>query len=229
MEHQFDELAKAMAEGVSRREALRRLGSGVAAATLAALGLGNAWGQSRRRGRGGGATPQGIICPPGEVPCAGGSECCPACPNGEDLCGSKCCTAAQVCCPGSSGSPVCTFLGTNTNCGGCNNVCPTGTSCVSRQCVCDGSGQPPCNGVCCPADRPFCNSGSCSACPAGCSLEYSIEGQPVCVRLPSSCQGLRPCATSSTCGSSAACIPSAGCVWRSGEGWVEYNACVPRC
>src|SRR5262249_13999102 len=39
MTHAFDELAKGMAEGVSRREALRRLGGGVAGALLASLGL----------------------------------------------------------------------------------------------------------------------------------------------------------------------------------------------
>jgi hypothetical protein len=46
MEHQFDELAKALAAGVSRREALRRIGGGVVGLILASLGLGKAWGQS---------------------------------------------------------------------------------------------------------------------------------------------------------------------------------------
>jgi hypothetical protein len=46
MAHQFDELAKALAEGVSRREALRRIGPGVVGAVLASLGMGRAWAQS---------------------------------------------------------------------------------------------------------------------------------------------------------------------------------------
>src|SRR5262245_44803630 len=45
MEHQFDELAKALAGGLSRREALRRLGGGMAVALLAVLGTGRAEAQ----------------------------------------------------------------------------------------------------------------------------------------------------------------------------------------
>src|SRR5690242_12439378 len=37
--HQFDELAKELAQGVSRREALRRVGGGLAGVVLASLGL----------------------------------------------------------------------------------------------------------------------------------------------------------------------------------------------
>jgi hypothetical protein len=48
MEHPFDHLAKTLAEGVSRREALRRLGGGMAGFLLASLGLGRAWGQDPR-------------------------------------------------------------------------------------------------------------------------------------------------------------------------------------
>jgi hypothetical protein len=44
MEHQFDLLAKALAEGVSRREALRRITGGLAGALLASMGLGKSWG-----------------------------------------------------------------------------------------------------------------------------------------------------------------------------------------
>src|SRR2546423_14620595 len=39
MENRFDELAKALAGGVSRREVMRRLGLWVAGGTVAALGL----------------------------------------------------------------------------------------------------------------------------------------------------------------------------------------------
>ena len=41
---EFDEWAKDLARGVSRREALRRLGGGLAGALLASLGLERAWG-----------------------------------------------------------------------------------------------------------------------------------------------------------------------------------------
>jgi hypothetical protein len=39
MTHQFDELATALAKGVSRREALRKVGGGLVAVVLASLGL----------------------------------------------------------------------------------------------------------------------------------------------------------------------------------------------
>ena len=42
----FDELTRVMASGLPRREALRRLGGGLAGALLASLGLGKAWGQN---------------------------------------------------------------------------------------------------------------------------------------------------------------------------------------
>ena len=39
MDKQFDELSKSLAEGVSRREALRKFGFGLAGVLLAAVGL----------------------------------------------------------------------------------------------------------------------------------------------------------------------------------------------
>jgi len=44
MENRFDALAKSLADSVSRREALRRLGGGLAGMLLASLGLGKAEG-----------------------------------------------------------------------------------------------------------------------------------------------------------------------------------------
>jgi len=41
MNHKFDELAKALAQSVSRRAALRKFGIGIAGFALAALGLTN--------------------------------------------------------------------------------------------------------------------------------------------------------------------------------------------
>ena len=42
MNNQFDELAKGLAQSVTRRAALKKFGVGLAGAALAALGLGNA-------------------------------------------------------------------------------------------------------------------------------------------------------------------------------------------
>src|SRR5262245_8491588 len=69
MNQAVDELAKALAEDVSRREALRRVGSVLAGALLAATGLGSAWGQGRRGGGGGGGGGGG--CPSGQSKCKG--------------------------------------------------------------------------------------------------------------------------------------------------------------
>src|ERR1043166_4546073 len=44
MEDRFDALAKSVAGGLSRRDALRRLGGGLAAMLLSAVGLNTAWG-----------------------------------------------------------------------------------------------------------------------------------------------------------------------------------------
>jgi hypothetical protein len=46
MEHRFDAQAKALADSVSRREALARLGGGVAGLLLATFGSGRAWSQT---------------------------------------------------------------------------------------------------------------------------------------------------------------------------------------
>src|SRR5437868_789074 len=43
MENRFDELAKALAQGVSRREALRRFGGGLVGVLVASLGLDRGW------------------------------------------------------------------------------------------------------------------------------------------------------------------------------------------
>src|SRR5262249_8270982 len=102
----FDQLARDLAAGLSRREALRRLGGGLVATLLAGLSLDQAWGQST------GACAQFCtsIFPPGQARgrCTSDaahqtglcSVCGPAAPSGHpDVCGlfggsRYCCTAA---------------------------------------------------------------------------------------------------------------------------------------
>src|SRR5262245_45879680 len=43
--NRFDELAKALAGGLTRRQALRGIGGGLVGAVLAAVGLGKSWGK----------------------------------------------------------------------------------------------------------------------------------------------------------------------------------------
>src|SRR5262249_18368802 len=47
MNNQFDELSKGLAQAVTRRQALRRFGAGLAGAALAMLGIGKAQAQPK--------------------------------------------------------------------------------------------------------------------------------------------------------------------------------------
>jgi hypothetical protein len=85
MENRFDDLTKALAEGIPRRQALRRLGSLFGGALLASL----AFGGTARAG-----------CPAGTFAC--GTRCCPA--------GTRCCrfmASPLICCSPSSANHYC--------------------------------------------------------------------------------------------------------------------------
>jgi hypothetical protein len=105
MEHQFDELAKALAGGLSRREALRLVSGGLVGAALTLLCLGKAYGFScvdncidafDRTGVCVGPTPPS--------PRALRAQCEAACrecggDNGP-ICRANANTSAVICCPG---------------------------------------------------------------------------------------------------------------------------------
>jgi len=65
MDKQFDELSKSLAEGVSRREALRKFGIGLAGVLLAAVGF------SRSAWAGGGSCSTSTDCASSKVCCGG--------------------------------------------------------------------------------------------------------------------------------------------------------------
>jgi hypothetical protein len=73
------------------------------------------------------------------------------------------CQAGQTLCGNS-----CVFLETNAaHCGSCNNVCPSGTTCVDGECTCQ-SGLTSCNGECVDTTSDADNCGSCgNACADG--------------------------------------------------------------
>src|SRR5688500_16655398 len=110
----FDELARDLARGVSRREALWRVAGGLAGAVLASLGLGKTWGQVGNSGRGSDecASFCETVFRPGSArgqcinDAAHGKglcfECGPASAGEKVLCGTICCETvccAEVCCP----------------------------------------------------------------------------------------------------------------------------------
>src|SRR5437588_4961038 len=99
MVNRFDELTKALAGGepgegsrTSRREALRKVGLGLAGALLASLGMGAAWAQ------GGAACQQYCQQYPAGPTRDNCLQVCGACPNVTMLCGTTgydvvCCSA----------------------------------------------------------------------------------------------------------------------------------------
>jgi hypothetical protein len=71
MENRFDDLTKALAEGIPRRQALRRLAGLFGGALLGSLAFG---GSARAHkpfkcGKN--------VCPPGSITCCGFFDCCP--------------------------------------------------------------------------------------------------------------------------------------------------------
>jgi hypothetical protein len=169
MEHQFDDLAKALAQGVSRREALRLVAGGLAGALLASVGFKRAWAGSVDCGQFCGARfnartarKQFGKCVVSCLDCqAGGGTVCSASSTMGTV---TCCSSGQVCqggrclplCTGGRTSQTGTCSGSNATC-----VCPAGSSC------CQGEGVAANLYVCCPTDfhyccqsgaSPFCNS-----------------------------------------------------------------------
>lgn len=183
MDHQvdlFDELAKDLARGVSRREALRRLGGGMAGAMLASLGVGRAWGQ----GNSDCAHFCDSVYPPGRQR----GECKSDAAHGQGIC-QQCGPAAPpghgpLC--GTFGNPVCCDSGQLCVNGLCNNVCTPGAF------GCNGGSDCFCNGMTIEG-FPFCHRlQSCEGlqtctptlqCPVGYACAYTTcRPEAVCIR-----------------------------------------------
>jgi hypothetical protein len=205
MEHPFDHMAKGLADEVSRREALRRLGGGLATALLGSLGLRTAWGQSsgcqsycRARVRSPKAFTECVIscqdCLQGEgtlcgVSAGGVVTCCGfglTCINGNchpvatAVCGNEICSADEKCC---SVAPL----------PGLPNSGPFGT------CIPDDA-------VCCPS-QPLLDFTAIIWCPPGttCCLFQKQPGIAIndcCSRGETCCVpqgGIRCCGIGETC------------------------------
>ena len=177
MSEQWDEFSKSLSEPVPRRESLRRLGAVFAGALLGSVGLKTAWAAPR-------TDPCKAFCR-----CSNKWEqnaCLEACRNcNKDpsrLCGS--CWSGYAC----------TDLANDVrHCGACFHNCWSEaraneqSACLDGECVydcvagavdCDGTcsylGWDPANcGTCgnlCGGSTPYCNQGTCTACPPGQTL-----------------------------------------------------------
>jgi hypothetical protein len=182
MENRFDQLAKDLARGVTRREALRRLCGGLATATLASLGMGKAWSQS------GTITTCATFCasifPPGRdrVKCVSDAS------KGQGIC-FECGPAAPIeqqgrFCQTSSG-PVCCASG---------EVC-RGSFCVPNLSACSNPG------TCTSPLLCFDQNG------IQCQCTNTVDLGPFCLRLPAgtTCSQLVDCNTSKDCPDLNAC------------------------
>jgi hypothetical protein len=183
MTNRLDEMAKALAGDLPRREALKRLGGFLVGGIVASLGL---------PGR---ASADGSVGECIQTCCQGltghaRAECNHACQRGvQTSCGGVCCPSslcvAGTCCPtsnicGTGSSAVCCPPDTHCISGTCcpaTEMCGTATStvCCSPPSTCI-------SGTCCPAGTPVCVgiAGPTACCPSpGICCPSPIGGPPV--------------------------------------------------
>jgi hypothetical protein len=214
MESRFDEVAKALAEGVSRREALRRLSLGLTSAFLASVGLARgSWAAPRAdcRSRCDGLRGRD------KNQCMGVCQSCSSasCVSGSAGSMTCCGSAGQVCCRG-----ACVPLGTTQDCSFCGDTCGANLICTNGSCQCP-QGLANCNGGCVDTATDPQNCGGCGktcsppyygalmVCVNGvCGLSTCPTGQLLCsgVCVPSDANNCGRCGNICTAPSSV-CLP----------------------
>jgi hypothetical protein len=215
---EFDELSKALARGLPRREVLRRIGSGLASAALTTFSFGKAnaapspcavfcsgqFPPGPRRASCQQACRQcnadvsrvcfgatnTICCPPGGSCCGSSTGAVFCCPPETSCCFEICCPVDQPCCFGADGAFCCP---PETSC--CDGICcPSGTFCDNGECVEVGF---------CATGGTCDNAATCDP-NRGCVCFQTVEGDAFC-HLGQSCEGSQPCVSSADCPPGFAC------------------------
>ena len=190
---QFDEWAKAVAHGLTRRKTLQLIGGGFTGALVALRGR-KAWA----------------------IPSTGTQGCGHVCAplfNRRDQTNFEACTQACEDCKSCQGIPTMT----STQVLVCNNATPCRSA--GSGLMCCSSGQNCCGGVCCNTDccggqcLPACTAGfqrDPSTCQCGCPSGTTLCGTQ-CV-APSQCCNGQVCLSPLVCCGGTACMTAAACL-----------------
>ncbi|HEV3256537.1 MAG TPA: hypothetical protein VG013_06645 [Gemmataceae bacterium] len=216
MENRFDTLARGLAGGLSRREALRCLGGFVGGTFLACLGMSN---KASAGGNGGGNNACDNRCKAmGRAWKGKGfdfTKClaeCHRCKSSDQVCEDRgrkaffCCNGKTSCCD----DQHCTNTDSdNNNCGRCGHSCGSQFTCQKGKCVphntCAATGG--CGFV------PSCGS------TGACNCILTAEGTNQCVSDSScvtaqKCNSSRDCPAGAVCtDASSTCCPDARCAF----------------
>jgi Stigma-specific protein, Stig1 len=251
----LDTIARGLASGMSRREALRAGGAALIGA--AAMTPVDAWAAVTGHCPHGHVKCHGACCPKGEVCLApkhkGGKHRC-GCPDHTSRCSGKCvhlradphncghcghkCGAGEHCVNGTCGCPsgmtacsgACVTLASDThNCGACGSACPPGQVCSSGQCAVQcPSGKTACSGGCVDVSSDTSNCGSCGhTCATGASC---ANGTCTCPAGEGVCNGacVNQMTNTATCG--ANCVDCNNLPFVSGpfcsNGSCDYATCA---
>ena len=184
----FDSITRSLASGLSRRTALKALGT-IGGAALAGLG-----GRTANAARRPTPTPKPVRCPGQQI--WDGYEC--VCQSGE-TCGPDCCPAGSTCCDNACCYGVC--YGEELCCPSSQEWCP-----VSGECCPDGW-------TCCP-DVGCLAPGSCCSdadCPRDtCGASTCLQSH-TCSELIPNCNlggSADCCGANAVCHADGACVPA---------------------
>ena len=157
----LDAIARGLASGMSRREALRAGGTALVGAAMMAPA--DAWATIT------GSCPSGRVkcntkcCPHGEVCLGTGTRRHCGCPHHQTRCGTRCVNTQ-------------TAFG---NCGRCGHRCATGQTCSAGHCHCP-TGEVVCSGACVNLAHNHQHCGSCAhACAAGAAVRVREVRHPL--------------------------------------------------